>query len=237
MTSQPIPVEKILADLKSRANPENVAGMARYGIRPKKALGVPLSYLRKEAKQIGQDHCLALDLWKCRIHEARLLACLIADPLATTSEQMEAWVLDFDSWDICDCCCNNLFDKTPFAYQKVVEWSSREEEFVKRAAFSLLVSLSVHDKDRDDTEFEAFLPLIRREASDDRNYVKKAVNWALRAIGKRSPGLNCKALECAHEIRRLGSRSARWISADAIRELTREKTRNRIGLRSRHING
>lgn len=229
-------VDEILADLNSLANPKNVEGMARYGIRPEKALGISLKYLRKKARQIGKDHALAVALWRSRFHEARLLACLIANPSAVTPEQMEEWVVDFDTWDVCDCCCNNLFDKTPFAYQKVVEWSSREEEFVKRAAFSLLVSLSVHDKDRDDAEFEAFLPLIMREASDDRNYVKKAVNWALRAIGKRSPDLNRKALECAHEIRRIGSRSARWIGADAIRELTSEKTRNRIDFRSRRIN-
>jgi len=221
-------IDEVLDELESLSNPDNVAGMARYGIRPKKVFGITVSYLRTKAKQIGKNHAMALDLWKTGFHESRLLACLIADPAELSEEQLELWVSDFDSWAICDGCCNNLFDKTPFAYLKVVEWSNREEEFVKRAAFSLMVSLSVHDKKKGDKTFEEWFPLIEAAATDERNFVRKAVNWALRAIGKRNKSLNSKAIKTAEQIREIDSKSARWIAKDALRELGSEKVQIRL---------
>jgi 3-methyladenine DNA glycosylase AlkD len=213
----------ILCTLKSLANPANVAGMARYGISSEGTLGVNIPTLRKLAKEIGADHKLAQELWKTGIHEARLLAGFIDDPELVTEKQMERWVLDIDSWDVCDLVCSNLFDQTPFAYRKAVEWTRRKETFVKRAGFVLMAALSVHDKEAEDKTFLKFLPIIRREATDDRNFVKKAVNWALRQIGKRNKALNCAAIKAALEIRKIDSKSARWIASDALRELKSKK--------------
>jgi 3-methyladenine DNA glycosylase AlkD len=211
--------QDILDHLKSFANPENVAGMARFGIRPEKTYGISIPALRKIAKEIGEDHELAQALWGSGIHEARILACLIDEPAKVAAAQMDRWAADFDSWDVCDQCCGNLFDRTPFAYQKALEWSVHEQEFVKRAAFALMAYLAVHDKQAPDSQFEMFLPVILRESSDERNYVKKAVNWALRQIGKRSLYLNERAIEIAEEIKLIDSKAARWIASDALREL------------------
>jgi 3-methyladenine DNA glycosylase AlkD len=180
------------------------------------------------AEKIGVDHQLAQDLWASGIHEARILAGMIDDPKLVTEEQLEHWVVDFDSWDVCDQCCSNLFDRTPFAHKKAVEWSKRGEEFVKRGGFVLMAALAVHDKTAGDQAFEAFFPIIKREATDDRNFVKKAVNWALRNIGKRNESLNRRAIEVAEEIKQIDSRTARWIASDAIRELTSEKVKKRM---------
>lgn len=210
------------------ANPENVAGMARFGINPEKTYGISIPELRRIARQVGKDHELAQDLWDSGIHEARILACFIDEPAKVTEAQMDRWAADFDSWDVCDQCCGNLFDRTPFAYQKALEWSEYEQEFVKRAAFALMAYLAVHDKKAPDSPFEAFLPIIVRESSDDRNYVKKAVNWALRQVGKRSRYLNERAIEIAEEIKRTDSRAARWIASDALRELTTDKVQAKI---------
>jgi len=220
--------KEILKQLKSLSNPDNVAGMARFGINPNDTLGVSIYALRPMAKEIGKDHKLAQELWDSRIHEARILASMVDEPEKVTERQMEKWVRDFDSWDVCDQVCSNLFEKTGFAYQKAVEWSSREEEFIKRAGFVLMAALAVHDKKADDGEFERFLPIIRRESTDNRNYVKKAVNWALRQIGKRNPTLNKKAVETAKRIQKTDSKAARWIASDAIRELTSEKIQKRL---------
>lgn len=220
--------QSIIAELESLANPANVAGMARYGIKVDRAYGVSVPVLRSMAKAIGTDHALAGELWASGLHEARLLACLIDDPSKVTEAQAERWVKGFDSWDICDGCCSNLFDKTKLAYPKAFEWSGREEEFVKRAGFVLMAALAVHDKRAPDERFEKFFPVITREASDDRNFVKKAVNWALRNIGKRNRALNGKAVAVAERIRKIDSRAARWIASDAIRELTNEKVRSRL---------
>ncbi len=217
---EPIDCESILARLAALANPDNVAGMARFGINPKNTYGVPIPTLRVMAKEIGQIHPLAGQLWASGIHEARILACFVDDPKRVTEEQMEAWVADFDSWDVCDQCCGNLFDKTPYAYHQAVAWSGRPEEFVKRAGFVLMTQLAVHDKKTADEEFFKFLPLIWNEATDERNFVKKAVNWALRQIGKRNLALNAAAVETAREIERMDSPSARWVASDALRELT-----------------
>jgi 3-methyladenine DNA glycosylase AlkD len=220
--------EEVLERLKSRANPENVAGMARFGINPENTLGISVPTLRKLAKEIGRDHALAQELWASGVHEARMLAGLIDDPRQVTEEQMERWVADFDSWDVCDGCCGDLFDKTEFAYRKAVEWAGREEKFVKRAGFALMAWLAVHDKRAPDEAFAAFLPVIKRESADGRNFVKKAVNWALRQIGKRSAALNAAAIRTAQEIQQMGSKPGRWISSDARRELTSEKVRGRL---------
>ncbi len=194
--------------------------MARFGIATDRALGgSSIPYLRWLAKRLGKDHRLAAELWASRIHEARILAGLVDDPAAVTEEQMEAWAAEFDSWDVVDGVCGSLFDKTPFAYSKAVEWSSRREEFVKRAAFALMAMLAVHDKQAEDGNFERFLPIIERESGDPRNIVRKAVNWALRQIGKRNLALNAKAIATAVRIQESGVRSAKWVASDALREL------------------
>jgi 3-methyladenine DNA glycosylase AlkD len=217
-------LDRIIGNLKALANPNNVAGMARYGISSERCLGVPMPVLRRMAKEIGRRHDLAEGLWRSGIHEVRILAGLIDDPSQVTDEQMERWVLDIDSWDICDQLCSNLFSRTGFALEKAAAWSNRPETFVKRAGFVLMAVLAVHDKKADDAVFATFLPRITREAGDDRNFVKKAVNWALRQIGKRNPALNLLAVETARKIGAMDARSARWIAADALRELTDEKS-------------
>jgi 3-methyladenine DNA glycosylase AlkD len=222
-------VQEILDRLHSLANPENVAGMARYGISTQNTLGISIYTLRPLAKEIGRDHELALGLWESGIHEARILACYIDDPNQVTEDQMERWALDFDSWDVCDQVCSSLFDHTPYAYLKALTWSERDEEFVKRAGFVLMAALSVHDKKAPDERFEQFFPIILREATGERNYVKKAVNWALRQIGKRSRYLNGLAIETARQIQHIDSPAARWIASDALRELSGDKVQKRLG--------
>jgi len=202
--------------------------MSRFGINVESAWGISLPELRRTAREIGKDHELAAYIWDSGKHEARILACLIDDPKKVTDSQMELWVLDFDSWDLCDQCCSNLFDRTPYAWDKAVEWSERDEEFVKRAGFVLMAALAVHDKKAADGRFMAFLPLIRKQASDDRNFVKKAVNWALRQIGKRNTRLNLFAIEVAEELRASKVKSSRWIGSDAFRELTSDKVKKRL---------
>ena len=192
--------EQILERLQSLANPQNVAGMKRYGINTNNTLGISIYTLRPLAKEIGLDHSLALELWESSIHEARILACYIDDPKLVTEDQMERWAADFNSWDICDQVCSSLFDQTPHAYSKAHQWSERHEEFVKRAAFVLMAALAVHDKKAPDERFEEFLPIITRHATDGRNFVKKAVNWALRQIGKRNRRLNELAIRTGGEI-------------------------------------
>lgn len=221
--------EHIVKMLKSRANQENVAGMARFGIRPQsEVLGISVTDLRAMAKGIGKDHRLALRLYASGIHEARVLACLVDDPKDVIEKQMDDWVRGFDSWDICDGCCSNLFDKTELAYHKAFEWSASEEEFVKRAGFVMMAALSVHDKAADDEKFLAFLPIIIKASGDERNFVKKAVNWALRQIGKRNQRLHKAAIGAGEKIAESGSSSARWIASDALRELRSEKTQKRL---------
>ena len=224
--------KQVINRLKSLSDPEAVKGMARFGINPKNTYGVSIPNLRKLAKEIGRNHELAQQLWETGIHEARILASMIDNPEEVTNEQMESWVKDFDSWDVCDQCCINLFGKTRFAYQKAFEWSSRKEEFVKRAGFVLMARLAVSDKKAADNQFVTFLSVIQREAGDNRNFVKKAVNWALRQIGKRNPALNKKAIEATKEIQKVDSRSSRWISSDALRELTSEAVQRRLSFKN-----
>ncbi len=220
-------VERILSELKFRANPEKVAGMVRFGINPNGTLGISIYVLREIAKLVGTSHTLALELWHTGFHEARILASYIDDPIQMTEGQMETWVKDFDSWDVCDQVCG-LFEESPFAYEKVFEWSTRPEEFVKRAAYAIMAGLAVHDKNASDDRFQKFFTIIESQSSDDRNFVKKAVNWALRNIGKRNQRLNAGAVACAHRIANIDSRSAHWIASDALRELTAGKTLARL---------
>jgi 3-methyladenine DNA glycosylase AlkD len=171
------------------AQPENLPGMRRFGINTGRALGVNMPKLRKLARELGRNHDLALSLWATEVHEARLLATMVAEPRRLTEAQMEAWAADFDSWNLCDGACGNLFSRTPLAWELAPAWGAREEEFVRRAGFVLMATLAVHQKTAPDAAFLAFFPLIERYAPDDRNFVKKAVNWALRQIGKKNPAL------------------------------------------------
>ena len=218
----------ILKKLKSLSDPKAVEGMTRFGINSKNTYGVSIPEIRKLGKKIGKDHKLAQWLWSSEIHEARIIACLVDRAEDVTEGQMEKWVKDFDSWDVCDQICMNLFDKTKFAYSKAEEWSKRKEEFVKRAGFVLMASLAVHDKKAKDENFLNFLPLIKRESTDDRNFVRKAINWALRQIGKRNKNLNKEAIKIAMEIQKIDSKTAKWIASDAIRELTNKSILKRL---------
>jgi 3-methyladenine DNA glycosylase AlkD len=221
-------VKDTLERLRSKARPDNLDGMAKFGISIEQRLGVSVPDMRKLAKELGKDHELALGLWATGIAEARIVASMVGVPAKLTEEQMEDWVKDFNSWDVCDQVCMNLFDKTPLAWKKVVEWSTRDEEFVKRAAFALIACLAWHDKTAEDEKFIELLPVIKQAATDERNFVRKAVNWALRHIGKRNLELNKAALRTAEEIRQIDSRAARWIASDAIRELESEAVRKKL---------
>jgi 3-methyladenine DNA glycosylase AlkD len=223
-------LSQVLKRLKSESNPAAVRGMARFGITAAKAYGWSTPALKKFAREIGKSHELALRLWSTGILEAQALAGLIDEKDKVTEPQMEDWARDFDSWAVCDGTCLNLFRYTPFAYKKCGEWSERQEEFVKRAAFALMACLAVSDKAAPDRVFLRFLPLIRRQAVDERNYVRKAVNWALRQIGKRNRRLNQAAAQAARKIRVLNSPSARWIASDALRELLSPAVQRRLRL-------
>lgn len=221
-------VEEIIKKLKKLSDPKNVKGMARFGIKPDKALGISIPNLRKLAKEIGKNHKLALQLWKSEIHEARILAGMIDEVDKVTKKQMDLWIKGFDSWDVCDQVCANLFDKTSFAFKKAIEWTRRKEEFEKRAGFALMACLAWHDKEAGDNKFIKFFPAIKRESIDERNYVKKAINWALRQIGKRNRNLNKEAIKIALVIQKIESKSARWIANDALRELKSEAVQKRL---------
>ncbi|MDP6670237.1 MAG: DNA alkylation repair protein [archaeon] len=219
---------QIIKKLKTNASKKNIEGMARFGIDTSNAIGVSMPVVRKIAREIGKDHSLALQLWDSGIHEARILASIVGEPNKVSEKQFEKWVADFNSWDVCDQCCGNLLDKTPFAWKKAVEFTSRKKEFVKRTGFVLMATLSVHDKEADDKKFERFFPLIKKHATDERNFVKKAVNWALRQIGKRNIALNKKAITAAKEIIKIDSKAAHWIATDALRELQGEAVQKRL---------
>ena len=221
-------IDTVLAELKSQANLKNVEGMAKFGINPKNTLGISIPVLRRMARELGRDHVLAAGLWKSGIHEARILAAFVDEPGRVTARQMDRWVRSFDSWDVCDQACANLFWQTPFASSKAIEWSKDKREFVKRAGFALMAALAWHDETAPDSRFEKFFPVIIRGSVDERNLVKKAVNWALRQIGKRNGSLNKEAINVAREIQKLESKSARWIAADALRELSGEFVQKRL---------
>ena len=218
--------DQIIADLKQRANSQAVEGMARFGIRPAQALGISIPTLRKMAKEIGRNQVLAVALWVSGIHEARFLASMIAELQLVSAVLMEEWVNDFDAWDVCDQVCWNLFDKTPYACQKATERCQQEKEFVSRAGFVMMAELAVHDKQAQDGAFVQFFSLIKRYADDERKFVKKAVNWALRQIGKRNGHLRALALECAYEIHDMDSKTARWMARDALKELQSKEIKN-----------
>jgi 3-methyladenine DNA glycosylase AlkD len=226
---QALSVTQIIDEFKRLGHPKSLTGMARYGIKTDKAFGVSVPKLRQIARKIGRSHNLAKQLWQTGIHDARLLAGMIDDPQKVTEDQMEAWAAGFDSWDVVDGSCGNLFDKTPYAIQKAKEWAERREEYVKRAGFVLMAELAVHDKKLGDNEFMKFLPLIVRESSDNRNFVKKAVNWALRQIGKRNLTLNRAAIRTCKDMQKAASSSSsKWIAVDALRELTSPQVKERL---------
>jgi 3-methyladenine DNA glycosylase AlkD len=223
-----VSVEAVLEKLKEKANPSNLEGMQHYGITVSHRLGVSIPDMRKLAKEIGKDHLLALELWKKGLSETQILAAMVDDPEKVTEKQMDDWVKDFDSWDVCDQVCMNLFEKTPFSGSKIREWSRREEEFVKRAAFALIACLAWHSKKASDQDFTSLFPVMKCGALDGRNYVKKAVNWALRNIGKRNLNLNMAAIELARELQQVDSKSARWIGSDALKELESESVQRKL---------
>ncbi|MBN1924110.1 MAG: DNA alkylation repair protein [Nanoarchaeota archaeon] len=218
----------IIKNLKSLKNEKNIDGMARFGITGKKVLGISIYVLRDFAKKLGKNHELALKLWKSGFHEARHLAVFTEELDKVTPEQMNDWVNDFEAWDDTDQACTSLFDKTPHAWSKVKEWSKSDKEFVKRAAFSLLAGLATHDKTAKDEQFIQLFPVIKKASTDERNFVKKAVNWALRNIGKRNKNLNKRAVEFSKKLLKSNSKSAKWIASDAIRELSSEKVQKRL---------
>jgi len=212
-------LKEVIALLKEKADAKHHAGMQRFGIANDKALGVKIPEVRKIAKLIKKDHVLAQALWETDIHEARILASLVDDPKLVTPQQIDSWTKDFTTWDVCDQVCGNLFDRTPYVVEKALEFSAREEEFIKRAGFVLMAEYSIHGKKVADEIFINFFLIIEREAWDDRNFVKKAVNWALRQIGKRNGTLRTLAIQCAGRILQQNSKAAKWIASDALREL------------------
>ena len=229
----PAKVDVTLAELRSLGSEENRAGQARFGINTARAYGVSLAVLRPFARRLKRDHDLALALWASGVHEARLLAAFVDEPAKVTPAQMDAWAADFDSWDLCDQVCGSLFDRTPYVERKIVEWAADEREFVRRAAFALAAMYAVHAKKVPDEAFLPFLDLIEKYATDPRNFVKKAVNWALRQIGKRSPGLHAPALALAEKLAASDDKAARWIGKDAARELSDPRQVERIAKNAR----
>ena len=221
-------VRRVLAELKRRGTRRNVEGMARFGIRVTKVYGVPTPALQALARKIGKNHALGLALWDTGIHDAKALAGLICDPRQVTAALMEQWGRDFENWADCDGACCHLFALAAPAWDKALAWTCRELEFEKRAGFALAAYLAVHDKAAADEQFERFLAAIERESADERNFVKKTVNWALRSIGKRNKSLNRHAIACAERIREKGTRASRWIAADALRELRSETVQTRL---------
>lgn len=224
----PSTASEILSYLESKGSPRNVAGMARYGIVAVKAYGASTAVVTALARTLGKDHALARDLWNTGVYDARIVAAFVEEPDRVTENQMERWVLDFDNWAICDGVCLHLFDKTQYAYAKAFAWSAREEEFVRRAGFVLMAVRAVHDKEAPDAAFRRFLGIIKTRATDERNFVKKAVNWALRQIGKRNLALNRAAITAAKELARRNSPAARWIARDALRELESAAVQKRL---------
>lgn len=225
--------EEVLARLGSMSDSTRLKGMSRYGIEVDNALGVSMPEMRALAKIIGKDHRLAMDLWRSGVHEARIMASLMADPKLLTEDQMEEMVKGLDSWDVCDQCCSNLFSRSPMAMRKALEWSGREEEFQKRAGFASMAALAVHGKKLREEDLLLLLEAVVRESHDDRNYVRKAVNWALRQIGKRDLKMNALAMNAAERILAKGDRASRWVASDALRELRSEAVQER--LKSRQI--
>jgi 3-methyladenine DNA glycosylase AlkD len=226
-------IDFILSQIKENGNPANLEGMARYGIRYDESFGCNVPFMRKLSRNYRGNHGLALKLWKTGIHEARIIAFLIDDPKMVSDAQAERWLKDVKSWDICDGLCSNLLRKTPFAYKKAFEWSRRKGEFQKRAGFVMMAVLAVHDKEKEDVVFLKFLERVEEESHDERNFVKKAVNWALRQIGKRNYKLHKSAIKTAEKIKHQDSKTARWIANDALREFKTETTQKILDRRKK----
>lgn len=220
--------QRWVAQLRAKGSARSRRGQERFGIRGSEVLGVPVPELRKMARAAGRDHALANELRRTGVFEARILAALVEDPSALTPAEMDRWALEFENWADCDSACYGLFDRTPHAARKAVEWTQRKEEFVRRGGLSIMAGMAVHDKAAPDSVFLAFLPHIERAATDERPLVKKGASWALRQIGKRNAKLNRAAVERARKIGRLDSRSARWVASDALRELTHPKVLARV---------
>ena len=223
--------KQIIKKLEKMANPEAAKGMESYGITNMKVLGVKVPDLRKIARELGKNHELAMKLWAENIRETRIIASIVDEPELVTEEQMDCWAEEFTNWEVCDQCCMNLFEKTPYAYKKCYEWSSSDGEFVKRAGFVMMARMAVSDKKADNDCFIPFFAIIRKEAHDKRNMVKKAINWALRQIGKRNLTLNKLAIETAEEIKAMDSPASRWVASDAIRELAGEAVQERLKMK------
>lgn len=221
-------LKDILARLESLKNPKNIEGMKRFGITPKQCFGVPMPILRDLGKELGKDHALAKELWAIDYRETRILASLVDEKDMVTEKQMDSWVEEFSYWEIVDQVIINLFEHTPFAYKKALEWSTREPEFERRAGFVLMARLAQPKKKTKSTELEAFVPLIVDGSTDDRAGVKKAVNWALRELGKRDLASNKEAIMIAHRIAKIDSKAARWVASDALRELTSDKVHQKL---------
>ena len=221
-------VIEILSAIKKASTPEGIKKKAYFGITEVGNFGLTAPQIKAIARDIGKDHSLALELWETSVHEARHIAVLIADKKMVTEKLMNKWVKDFNSWDIVDDCCGKLFCNTPFAYEKAVEWSGRKNEFEKRAGFALMATLAVHDKNAKDIEFENFFPFLFRESHDERNFVRKAINWAIRQIGKRNQRLCKKAIKLSEDILKKDDKSSRWIASDALRELKKYSNEGKI---------
>ncbi len=230
--TDPTRLQLALKLLHEHARPGELAGMARFGIVGDNRLGLSMPAMRSIAKTLGQDHALATALWDTGIPDARIVAGMVAEPARLTSRQMDAWARDFASWDVCDQVCGSAFLASPLAWRKVPVWAGRQDEFVRRAAFALLATMAVHDKAASNAPFMDALNVIEAAADDERNFVKKAVNWALRNIGKRNQALNDAAIACARRIQLQGSRAARWIAADALRELSSVAVQKRLQQKS-----
>jgi 3-methyladenine DNA glycosylase AlkD len=225
-------VTEILTWLEAQGTARDRQGMARFGITSRRVFGVSMQTMRPLARRLGRNHELAAALWATGWHEARILASMVEEPARVTPRQMESWARDFDNWAVCDSVCSQLFDRTPYAMAKVQAWSSRKAEFVKRGAFAMIAGLAVHDRRRPDRDFLQLLPIIDRASTDERNFVMKAVNWALRQIGKRNAALNVRATALAAELRTRESRAARWVGHDAYRELTSPAVQTRLRVRA-----
>jgi 3-methyladenine DNA glycosylase AlkD len=225
MSSVAARVRETLAWLERRGSKRNRDGMARFGIVTSKAFGVSMAAMAPLAKRLRPDHELAMALWATGWHDARMLATMIDDPAEVTSAQMERWCRDFDTWAVCDTACFKLFDRSPLAWKKVRPWSRRRAEYEKRAAFALIASLALHDKQAEDAKFLALLPVIDGASHDERNFVKKGVNWALRAIGHRNARLHRAATAAATRLAASADSTPRWIGKDALRDLARHAAR------------
>jgi len=232
--ARPVPelTAEALAWLESHGTKKTRDGMARYGITAAKAYGVTVGDIRRLGKQLGPNHGVAVALWKTGVYEARMLAAFVGEPEKLTAAQMDEWCRDFDSWALCDTLCFGLFDRSPLAFDKVRTWARSREEFIKRAAFALLSCLALHGRGEGDAPYLGLLPLIEKAATDDRNFVKKAVNWALRSVGERSRALHAEALSMARRLAESTDATARWVGKDAVKGLQSPATLKRLTKKS-----